>query len=83
MSHRLNGIARGFGLGSDFWLFQAGQMISIVGDACGNIALAWWILDVTASPTAISAGTGSRHGRADHPDTDPWPVWRSVSPGSD
>lgn len=30
-------------------------MISTVGDACGNIALTWWILDVTGSPAAISA----------------------------
>jgi MFS family permease len=44
----------GSNLGKDFWLYQTGQMISTVGDACGNIALAWWILDVTESPGMIS-----------------------------
>ncbi len=29
-------------------------MISTVGDACGTIALTWWILDVTASPGKVS-----------------------------
>ncbi len=42
------------GLGRDFWLFQVGQMISTVGDSCGTIALAWWILDVTGSAAIIS-----------------------------
>jgi MFS transporter, DHA3 family, macrolide efflux protein len=42
-------------LGRNFWLYHVGQMISTVGDACGNIALTWWILDVTRSPAAISA----------------------------
>jgi DHA3 family macrolide efflux protein-like MFS transporter len=55
VSHHVTGVTRGFALGRDFWLFQVGQMISIVGDACGNIALAWWILDVTGSPATISA----------------------------
>ena len=41
-------------LGRDFWLYQGGQVISTVGDACGNIALTWWILDVTGSPAMIS-----------------------------
>src|SRR4026207_462574 len=41
-------------LGTDFWLYQTGQTISTVGDACGNIALTWWILDVTNSPAMIS-----------------------------
>ena len=41
-------------LGSDFWLYQGGQIISTVGDVCGNIALTWWILDVTGSPVMIS-----------------------------
>lgn len=36
-------------------MFQTGQMISTVGDACGSIALAWWILDVTKSPVSMSA----------------------------
>lgn len=42
-------------LGKDFWLFQIGQMISIVGDSCGNIALAWWILDATGSPGKMAS----------------------------
>jgi MFS transporter, DHA3 family, macrolide efflux protein len=41
-------------LGRDFWLYQIGQTISTIGDACGNIALAWWILDVTHAPEMIS-----------------------------
>lgn len=41
-------------LGKDFWLYQTGQTISTIGDACGNIALAWWILDVTHAPKMIS-----------------------------
>ena len=45
---------RGSQLGRDFWLYQGGQVISTVGDACGNIALTWWILDVTGSPAMIS-----------------------------
>ncbi len=42
-------------LGRDFWLFQFGQMVSIVGDSCGNIALAWWILDATGSPGKVAS----------------------------
>ncbi|HET9370384.1 MAG TPA: MFS transporter [Vicinamibacterales bacterium] len=42
-------------LGRNFWLFQVGQMISTIGDACGNVALAWWILDVTGLPAQVSA----------------------------
>jgi DHA3 family macrolide efflux protein-like MFS transporter len=41
-------------LGKDFWLYQTGQTISTIGDACGNIALAWWILDATHAPEMIS-----------------------------
>lgn len=42
-------------LGRDFWLFRSGQFISIIGDACSNIALAWWILDKTGSAAKMSA----------------------------
>ena len=35
-------------------MYQTGQTISTVGDACGTIALTWWILDVTNSPAMIS-----------------------------
>jgi len=50
----LNTEASSSRLGRDFWFFQTGQMISTVGDACGNIALTWWILDVTGSPGSVS-----------------------------
>src|SRR6266851_2751108 len=43
------------GLGRDFWLFRFGQAISIVGDSCGAIALAWWILDATGSAAVMSS----------------------------
>jgi MFS transporter, DHA3 family, macrolide efflux protein len=43
------------GLGRDFWLFRLGQAISIVGDSCGAIALAWWILDATGSAAVMSS----------------------------
>ena len=37
------------GLGRDFWLYRSGQLVSIVGDSCGMIALSWWILEATGS----------------------------------
>ncbi|MCM2322296.1 MAG: MFS transporter [Oligoflexia bacterium] len=43
------------GLGRDFWLFRAGQFVSVIGDGCANIAIAWWILDKTGSAAAMSA----------------------------
>lgn len=43
------------GLGRDFWLFRFGQAISVVGDSCGAIALAWWILDATGSAVVMSS----------------------------
>lgn len=42
-------------LGSDFWIFRFGQFISIIGDACTNVAFAWWILDKTDSPAKMAA----------------------------
>jgi MFS transporter, DHA3 family, macrolide efflux protein len=42
-------------LGKDFWLFRFGQIISVLGDSCSHIALAWWILDATESPAQMSA----------------------------
>ena len=54
MSHPSTTQASASRLGRDFWLFQTGQMISTVGDACGTIAMTWWILDVTASPGKVS-----------------------------
>ena len=43
------------GLGRDFWLFRLGQATSTVGDSCGAIALAWWILDATGSAAVMSS----------------------------
>jgi hypothetical protein len=54
-------------LGRDFWVFQTGQTISTVGGSCGNIALAWWILDHTVARNDLHR-PGARHGGAD--DTD-------------
>jgi MFS family permease len=54
MSHPSTAQASASRLGRDFWFFQIGQMISTVGDACGTIALTWWILDVTRSPGKVS-----------------------------
>jgi MFS transporter, DHA3 family, macrolide efflux protein len=42
-------------LGRDFWLFRFGQFISVIGDSCASIALAWWILDKTGSAAQMSA----------------------------
>lgn len=42
-------------LGRDFWNFRAGQLISVLGDACGSIALAWWVLDRTGSAAEMSS----------------------------
>ena len=41
-------------LGRDFRLLCLGQIISVVGDSCGSIALAWWILEKTGSPVTMS-----------------------------
>ena len=42
-SNAASAFAIGWGeLGRDFWLFRFGQLISVVGDSCGGIALAWW-----------------------------------------
>jgi DHA3 family macrolide efflux protein-like MFS transporter len=41
-------------LGRNFWLYLSGQMISIIGDMCGSVALAWWILDATGSVGKVS-----------------------------
>jgi DHA3 family macrolide efflux protein-like MFS transporter len=46
------------GLGRDFWLFRAGQLVSVMGDAFADMALAWWILDKTGSALKISAVLG-------------------------
>lgn len=44
-----------FSLGRDFWNFRLGQLISLLGDSCSGIALAWWILDKTGSAVAMSS----------------------------
>lgn len=42
-------------LGRDFWNFRLGQLVSVLGDACGSIALAWWVLDRTGSAAEMSS----------------------------
>lgn len=44
-----------FSLGRDFWNYRLGQLISLLGDSCSGIALAWWILDKTGSAAAMSS----------------------------
>lgn len=44
-----------FSLGRDFWMFRLGQLVSLLGDACGMIALSWWVLDKTGSAAQMSA----------------------------
>lgn len=44
-----------FSLGRDFWNFRMGQLISLLGDSCSHIALAWWILDKSGSAVAMSS----------------------------
>ncbi len=41
-------------LGLDFWKFRIGQLVSLLGDSCGSIALAWWVLDKTGSAASMS-----------------------------
>ncbi|MFA5161088.1 MAG: MFS transporter [Elusimicrobiales bacterium] len=40
-------------LGRDYWLYQFGQAVSVIGDGCSAIALAWWTLDKTGSPAKM------------------------------
>jgi MFS transporter, DHA3 family, macrolide efflux protein len=42
-------------LGRDFWNYRFGQLISLVGDSCSHIALAWWILEKTGSAAQMSS----------------------------
>lgn len=44
-----------FSLGRDFWNYRLGQIISVLGDSCSGMALAWWILDKTGSAGAMSS----------------------------
>lgn len=44
-----------FSLGRDFWNFRLGQLISLLGDACSSIALAWWVLEQTGSAAVMSS----------------------------
>ncbi len=41
-------------LGADFWNFRLGQLVSLLGDSCGNIAMAWWILEKSGSAAQMS-----------------------------
>jgi MFS transporter, DHA3 family, macrolide efflux protein len=42
-------------LGRDFWLYRLGQLVSIVGDSCTRLAMAWWILGDTGSASKMAA----------------------------
>lgn len=42
-------------LSSCFYWFRAGQFISSLGSMAGYIALSWWIIEKTGSPTALGA----------------------------
>lgn len=42
-------------LGKDFWNYRIGQVVSLLGDSCSNIALAWWILEKTGSAAQMSS----------------------------
>lgn len=42
-------------LGRDFWNFRLGQLVSVLGDSCGSIALAWWVLDRTGSAAEMGS----------------------------
>ncbi len=44
-----------FSLGRDFWNYRFGQLVSLLGDSCSHIALAWWILEKTESAAAMSS----------------------------
>lgn len=62
MPLRRNGIIRpvrnsvfDLSLGRDFWYFRLGQLVSLLGDGCGMIALSWWILGKTGSAAQMSA----------------------------
>lgn len=52
----MNSLRKLFGpsLGPDFWKFRLGQLVSLLGNGCGSVALAWWILDKTGSAKAIA-----------------------------
>lgn len=43
-----------FSLGRDFWNYRVGELISLLGDSCSGIALAWWILEKTGSAAVMS-----------------------------
>lgn len=45
----------GSALGRDFWNFRTGQLVSLLGDSCSGIALAWWILNKTGSAAQMSS----------------------------
>ncbi len=42
-------------LGRDFWNYRLGQLVSLIGDSCSHIALAWWILEKTGSAAQMSS----------------------------
>jgi len=46
-------------LGRDFWIYQFGQAVSVVGDGCSSVALAWWVLSATGSASKMGFILGS------------------------
>ncbi len=45
----------GSSLGGDFWKFRLGQVVSLLGNQCSSIAMAWWILEKTGSAKAMAS----------------------------
>lgn len=42
-------------LGRDFWCFRLGEVVSELGLWSANLALAWWVLEVTGSASAMAS----------------------------
>ncbi|PQJ59185.1 hypothetical protein BTO01_20305 [Vibrio jasicida] len=40
-------------LNRDFWIYRCGQFLSAIGDACGSMALVWWVLDFSGSASIL------------------------------
>ncbi|QIH11208.1 MULTISPECIES: MFS transporter [unclassified Pseudomonas] len=43
------------GLGRSFYLLQLAALLNAVGARCGQLAIAWWVLDKTGDPLLFSA----------------------------
>lgn len=42
------------GLGRSFYLLQLAALLNAVGARCGQLAIAWWVLDKTGDPLLFS-----------------------------